>query len=917
MVDAPRSEALVNLNMKKLGFNDLTKIQKKAIPVIIRKKDCLLVAPTGSGKTEAAVIPVLTDISTKKDIPKGVKLLYITPLKSLNRDIFRRIIIYAETLGLKADVRHGDTPSSSRTKMVKNPPDILITTPETFAILLVSPKMKFNLKSVEWVIVDELHELLGNERGVHLTISLERLVNFIGHPVTRIGLSATLGNLRAAGNFLVGSGKKCAILVGSEHRKYDIICNYVNGPVLKLTKELMTHLRNIGIIGTSVIIFTNTRVEAEYISAAMKAEAPELDILVHHGSLSKEIREEAEEKLKSAESSIVISTSSLELGLDIGEVDLVVQIGSPRQAIKLIQRIGRSRHQIGRTAKGFIFTNKIDDEIEGKALIRRISEESLEECDIHFSALDVLAHHISGMVLESRNVSVSQIQSIITRAYPFKDVSIAETDSCLELLKAQNIIWYRDGLVRKRGLTTLEYYYQNISTIPDILQFDVFDVSSNKRVGRLDQVFVGEYGEPGKPFTLRGAPWKIVSVDDDAKCVNVEPLPKEMAVVPKWVGELIPVDFETAQIVGKMRREVIHGSKEYSSELTNALIKTKDLLGIIPDEQNIIIEMRKGTSTVVIHSCLGTKVNQTISTLLSTLISSKTGFLVEARCDPYRILLSSQGLISPSHITESLQDSHGLEDILTVAVIGTHPLNWKTWNVAKKFGVIARGAQYNRRTARLIQERYRTTPLYKEVQRELFLEKYDVEKTKQVISEIQKNVIRQKTVSTLNFSPLAKPILNFASSFSAMPHSLDQTVFELVKERLLKTKQKIICLSCGKWERIVKTNEIPTKIVCGLCKSKIISTTYRTDEDASKIIIKMKKGYKLSKDENIKLRKLWKTASLIQNFGKMTFIAFAGHGVGPDTAGRLLRNYLDEEKLVKDIYRAEKNYISTRGFWDT
>ncbi|MFN3621467.1 MAG: helicase-related protein, partial [Nitrososphaerales archaeon] len=732
----------------------------------------------------------------------------MTPLRALNRDIFKRLVKYAEYFGLTAAVRHGDTPTSARAKMAQQPPDVLITTPETLAIILVTRLMRKALSNLEWVVVDELHELLGSERGAHLSVSIERLLKYVTSRVVRIGLSATVGNLAEAAYFISGAGRRCAVLVDKSVRRYVVKCEYVEGGILPLARRIVEAANEIVIRGGNLLVFTNTRDEAEYLVSALRAEASELEPSVHHGSLSRESREEAELKLKSGEAGIVVATSSLELGLDIGSVNLVIQVGSPRQATKLIQRIGRSRHKVSEAAQGLILADRLDDEAEALALLERVKRLSLEDSRIHCKALDVLAHHLVGLALEYGRVNVEEALNLIKKAYPFKDVEVNDLKGCLNLLNSNGIVWY-DGLIfRSRGLKTLQYYYDNISTIPDVMQFDVVDVSANKKVGRLDQLFVGEFGEEGNSFTLRGLPWRIVSVDDSKKVVNVEPLPKGITTIPYWVGELIPVEFETAQIVGKIRRDVADGRRNDVSEAYKRLIsESREKLGVIPSDKLIVVERCRGASQIVIHCCFGTKVNHTLATLLSTLLSSKLGYVVEAKSDTYRILLSSQAYIQLNHIKEALSDTSNLEGILSVAVLGTHPMNWKTWQVAKKFGLIDKAAQYDRRASRLIQERYINTPLHQEVLREITHEKFDLKGAKRVMEQLKSGEVKIKQVEVETFTHLAQPIIEYAAKFAALPHSKDQAITAMDKERLMNTKHKLICLHSGRWESILKTSE--------------------------------------------------------------------------------------------------------------
>ncbi len=923
-------DAHVEQRYKQLGFSELTSIQSKSYRVLTRGKNALLVAPTGSGKTEAAVIPIFARLShflprfnqdKEMTFTKKIRMLYITPLRALNRDILRRLLSYAQAEGLRAEVRHGDTLSSARQRMLTSPPDVLITTPETVGIILTSRKFKQHLSELQYVVIDELHELLGNERGAHLSLSLERLQRLVpSSEIIRVGLSATVGDVEEAAKFLVGVGRRCAIITDTSGRGYDVQVRFVSGKLSDLALVTLDYIRERGGESKSTLVFTNTRDEAEFFGAVLKAKSQDIPVEVHHGSLSKEAREAAESGLRSGEAKIVVCTSSLELGLDIGSVNLVVQVGSPRQATKLIQRIGRSRHRMREEATGAIITNNLDDELEAIALLQRSRKGSLEKTIIHIKPLDVLAHHIAGLALEESSFSMSDGVSLFRNAYPFKDLSNEDFDSVARILERQGIIRFDGEAVRRRGIRTYEYYYSNLSTIPDIQQFEVIDATSKKIIGRLDQVFVGEYGEPGRTFVLKGNSWRIISVDDDKKSLYVEPIFSDLSTIPYWVGELIPVELETSLLVGKLRKTIASGRElgkyEVSSEQTRRLKSSASVLRGLPDDSNVIVERKAGTSTVVVHSCFGTRINQTLSTILSTLLSSKTGYLIETKSDAYRILLSSSGQLRGEQVEAVLKEDFKIEEILEASIVGTHPLNWKTWYVSKKFGIVDKTAQYDRRAARLIQDRFRGTSVYTEIVRELFLEKYDIEGTKKVLEGIRTGKINLRILDVENFSELAMPILEYASSFAALPASAEKAILDLVRVRLESAKHKLLCLSCGRYESIKRTDQISEPIICPICHSRLITETYPSDVELPMIINKKRKSSEaLTEEEEKKFRRAWKTSSLIQNFGKRAILILSGFGVGVDTAARILRRTGDEDQTIRNIYVAEKNFIATRGFW--
>ena len=909
-----KDEPLVREIFLKEGFKSLTAIQKKAIPVISRKINSLLVAPTGSGKTEAAVIPVFIQLSNYKIHHRGkIKAIYITPLRALNNDVFRRIIKYAESENLRVQIRHGDTTTRTKRNIVEDPPDVLITTPESLAVILTSSKMLKALDCLEWVIIDEVHELVSNERGAHLSIGLERLQAASILPVIRIGLSATLGNLKEAASFISGVNRKCAILVDNSLRVYDIDVKFIKGSLNNVAHFIIEHVRDTKIEG-SILLFTNTRDEAEYIGTILKNQNY-VQVDVHHGSLSKDMREETETRLREGGAGIVVCTSSLELGLDIGSVELVVHYGSPRQVSKLMQRIGRSRHRRRSSAKGLIVTNIPDDEIEALAIIRRMKKGSIEEQLMHTGAFDVLAHHLVGLAMQTRDpIRIETAFDLVTKAYPFRLITCNDLKECINLLDSNGIIRYnREEQSYQRRIKAYKFYFENLSMIPHVLKFEVIDSINKRKIGSLDQQFVGDYGEKGNVFVLKGSQWRILSIDERRMQVNVEPLHGTAINIPYWVGEMIPVDFKTAEEVGAIRNEV---SKNYIKISTSIIDESIKSLNIIPDSKNIVIENLNARNTVIIHSTFGSKVNNTIASLLSTILSSQLGYLVETRSDAYRIMLSSTARIGKGHVERIFKETYDTEAVIIASFTGTHNINWKVWMVAKRFGMISREAIYDKRVARMIYDRYAKTPISRESIREIMHDKYDITQTEKIIRDIQNEVIKIHWIETSDFSDLAKPILEHSTKFSATPLSIEKGVIELVKERLEKTKHRLICIRCGKWERTIETREIPESLSCPTCRSRLITRTSSYDYDLTKIIAKRLTGNKLSAEENHKFERAWKVASLINNFGKKAVVVLAGYGIGADTAARILRNYIDEDEIYKSIYEAERQYVTTRGFWD-
>ncbi|AIC16739.1 ATP-dependent helicase [Nitrososphaera viennensis EN76] len=906
-------DQVIHAKFSREGFTELTAIQKKALPVISRKINCLLVAPTGSGKTEAAVMPVFSMLSHAKGEKGTIRAMYITPLRALNNDVLRRIVKYAESDGLRVEIRHGDTTAAAKKKIVDNPPDVLITTPESLAVVLTSDKMLAALKGLEYVIIDEVHELVPSERGSHLSISLERLQAVSQRQVSRIGLSATVGNLKEAAQFVSGAGRKHAVLVDGSARGYDIDVKYVKGSLNNVAHFVVQYVKESRVEG-SVLLFTNTRDEAEYLGTMLKNQS-DVKVDIHHGSLSKEMREETEHTLRAGEAGIVVCTSSLELGLDIGSVDLVIHYGSPRQVSKLMQRIGRSRHKQRTFAKGLIVTNNADDEIEALAIINRMKQGSMEEQKMHEGALDAMAHHLVGLAMQKRDpVKVEDAYELVTRAHPFRNVSLFDLESCLDILAGHNVIKFdRENRTYTRKVKAYKYYFENLSMIPHVLKFEVIDTISKRRIGTLDQQFVGDYGERGNVFVLKGSQWRVLSVDEGRMVVNVEPLHGAAINIPYWVGEMIPVDARTAEEVGGIRNRAAKGVVKLSTDLIE---NARQQLGVIPDAKNVVVESFTARNMLVMHSAFGSKVNNTLASLLSTILSSQLGYVVESRSDAYRIMLTSSARMAKGRIEAALNDVYDLEPVIIASLAGTHQINWKVWMVAKRFGMIAREAVYDKKAARMIYDRYSKTPVSSESIRELIHDKYDIEQTRKVLADIKEGSIKMHWLEVTKFSDLARPIMEHSAKSAAAPQSIEKGAIELVKERLEKTKHRLVCIRCGKWERVMETRKAPEEIACPSCRSKLVTATFWSDYDMSKIIQRRLAGGKLSEEENHRFERAWKVASLVNNFGRKALVVLAGHGVGADTAARILRNYIDDDQVYRSIYEAEKQYVITRGFWN-
>ena len=903
----------ISKKFKLIGFEELTEIQKEAIPEILEEKNCLIIAPTGSGKTECATIPIFSKLKTRK-VSKKIKALYITPLRALNRDVFKRIINYAENENLKIEIRHGDTSQSNRKRIADNPPDILITTPETLVNLLSQKKHLDALSDLEWVIIDEVHELLASERGSQLCLSLERLQIKSKNQIHRIGLSATVGNPEEAGRFLVGTDRKFQLIHDTSLRNYDVDVVFVDGIMDDVAVKIIEYIKKEQIT-SPVLLFTNSRGESERLSSILKQKTS-INVELHHGSLSRQVREETEDMLRDGKSGIVVCTSSLELGLDIGSVELVIHYGSPRQVSKFMQRIGRSKHDRGDSARGLIITENADDEFEIQAIIERIKEGSIEEQKIHHGSLDVLAHHLVGLSMQVGNVPIEAALKLTKLAYPFRDISLEEFFDVLEILALRDLIIFNDDKTEYKKNTAFfatKYHFQNLSTIPDILKFKVVDTIENKFIGTLDQRFVGDL-DKDQIFVLRGSQWRVLNIDEKSFKINVLPIRSSQEIpVPKWEGVNIPVDFKTANKVGAFRTKVRNGSLKMMNNIISNLDFPK-----VPDEKTIVIESHRlpQKSVLILHSCFGTKINSTLKVILETLLDASLASRVKSSSDAYRILLSVESRFTKKHITDVFLSDFDINEIMSVALKGKNDVTWKTFCVGKKFGFYDRSDVYVKNEIRYDFERNIDTPLVKEAFRELFHEKFDLEGAQRIIDLIKENKIQIEWVDVDKFSKLAEPVLDQTVMSYTNPANIDKEMLLKVKTRLMQTKQRLICVRCGLWQQVMTPNETHP-LRCKYCKGQQITCTYEYDHELVKIIQKKHQGKKLTPDENKNFQKAWKVSSLLSSFGKTALIVMAAYGVGPDTGARILKNRVegDDDYLIKQIIIAEKTYTLTRGFW--
>jgi len=920
-----------------------TEPQIKAIPHILENKNVLLIAPTGLGKTEAALLPIFHNfLKYKKSnesgkIVEGISILYVTPLRALNRDMLRRTIEMGKELGIKIAVRHGDTSQSERVRQSKNPPDMLITTPETFQILFIGKRLRKHLQSVRWVVVDEIHELAGDERGSQLAVALERLYELKKYDdFQRIGLSATIGAPDEVANYLGGLDKSkprpITILKVDVTKLIDIkvelptirkedykIANKLHiepfsFATLRRSKELIdTHF--------STLVFINTRDGAEILASRFHQWDKQLLVDVHHGSLSKIARVEAEDNFKNGTLKSLICTSSLELGIDVGNTDFVIQYSSPREVKRILQRIGRSGHSVGRTSEGLIIATTPEDLAESLVIAKKALIGEIEDIKIRQNPLGVLANQIISIALEYGQIEPDKLLNIIKRSYNFKNLKKSKFQKIIEQLRINRSIWVdENGLITKRR-NSRRYFLDNISMIPDEKTYFVVDISTRKKIGKLDESFVLNYVIEGAKFILKGRPWTIVKREDEEILVSES---KEIGNVPSWSGEDIPIPFSVAKEVGKLRRlalknNFIEGYPTDKKSLKSFFqqIQNQHKQGFkIPDDKTITIDVED--KTIVINACFGTKVNETLGRLISAILAQSLGESIGVNSDAYRINLELPVRIPGNRIQDILTKtkSESLYYLLYTISKNSGYARWQLVHVARKFDSIRKDYDFKKIGIKKLFTLFENTLVFDEAVDKLIWEKMDIEKTKQVLDEIQENKIK---IEIQRLSPISLAGLETIKGFM-VPQRADRTILMALKKRLEDTEVTLVCTNCNnKWDSIIR--RIRDKPNCPKCGAIKIAMLRRYNKDLIKILTKKDR----TKEENKEVKRIHKNASLVLSYGRIGLMTLAGRGIGPDTAARILRKYdvsdleKSEEnqiKFLKDILKAELTYARTRGFWD-
>lgn len=922
-----------------------TEPQKKAIPEILKGTNVLLIAPTGHGKTESALLPVFHQLLLLKQETlgkknPGIRIIYITPLRSLNRDMLRRTLEWGSFLGLDIAVRHGDTSQKERIRQSSNPPDMLITTPETFQIMYVGKRLRTYLPFVRWVVIDEIHELAHDERGAQLSIGLERLEELTStqnHSIQRIGLSATIGDPEEVCRYLAGidehemvrkvivlevdARKHMHLHVETPHILQDDHSKAAQFTMDPLSFAALRRCKNVIDDHVSTLLFINTRDGAEILSSRLHLWLPDFPVGVHHGSLSKSARVESEDQFKNGILKALICTSSLELGIDVGATDFIIQYNSPREVTRIVQRLGRSGHRIGEISKGIILATSPEDLAESLVIARKTLQGELEVFSVRKNPLAVLSNQIISIALSEGSIHQDQLFKIITRAYPFHTLKKEFFLHMISQLSKQRSIWTEGKIIGKRRSSRI-YFLDNISMIPDEITYQAIDIASRKTIGKLDESFVLNNGFEGARFILRGRPWIIVKREDDHLLISQT---KELGDIPSWTGEDIPVPLSVAMEVGMLRRKLANGEPVSMypcdqltlSDLIQQIQGQLDEGFRVPTDKTFTLEVAE--RTIILNACCGTKVNETLGRIVSALLAQSIGESVGVNSDPYRINLELPYRIPPQRIKEIILsiNPESIRYLLQSMLRNSTYIRWQLVHAARKFGALRKDFDYKNVGMKKLFTLFEHSPIFEEAVDKLIWERMDVTNTQEILKRLEQHDIE---IVIQRVSPIGLAGVE-ATRGLMVPERADRAILSALKKRLEETRVSLICVNCTHIWHVTVTHA-PIHPKCPRCHAIRIAVlpSYREDEAA---VLKKRSP---TADDKRQIRRLGKNASLVLEYGKPAILALIGRGIGPDTASRILQKYdyiqlarSDEllMKFLQDIHKAEIHYAQTRGFWDT
>jgi len=819
-------------------FGSPTAPQREGWPRIAAGEDVLIAAPTGSGKTLAAFLACLDDLVRRGltgPLPDHTSILYISPLKALSNDVHRNLEAPLAELAARAalrgdafpeirvGVRTGDTPVGERAKMAKKPPHILVTTPESLFILLTSQSGRAALGQLRTVIVDEIHAVAGDKRGAHLALSLERLdrlvTQTVGRVPVRVGLSATQRPIERIAQLLVGTRRELPHIVDAGHRREidlaieitddelgAVASNEQFGRVYDRIAELVTQHR-------STIVFVNTRRLVERAAAALEQRLGEEHVVAHHGSMSRALRHAAEQKLKYGQVKCAVATASLELGIDVGAVDLVVQLGSPRSIATLLQRVGRSGHHLGGTPKGRLFALTRDQLLECAALVRGVRTGNLDKIELRDAPLDILAQQIVA-TCAAEEIPEAELAQLIRGATPYAELTQERLEQLMVMLSEgvsdrrgrTGAYLHRDrvgGLVRARRSARLAAITSG-GAIPDNNNYTVVQWPEETQVGTVDEDFAID-SSAGDIFQLGNTSWKIRRIE--AGRVIVEDARGQPPTIPFWFGEAPARTRELSDEVSSLRGEIdqrlaTESIEDIAAWLADAmsmplraaqqavsyLAAARAALGALPRKDLIVAERffdEAGGMQLVIHAPLGGRINRAWGLALRKKFCVTFDFELQAIATDDGIVISlGQPHSFPLDTVFGYVPSHQAKDTLIQALLDRpmFEIRWR-WNVTRALTVLRRKAG-KRIPPHLIKMRAADTlsvvfpqaqacaenivgpreipdhPLVFETIRDCLVEAMDLEGFRGVLEQLERGEIHVMARDTVEPSPLSHELIN-------------------------------------------------------------------------------------------------------------------------------------------------------------
>ena len=672
-------------------FPDFTRPQKLAIPVIQSGGHLLLCSPTGSGKTLTAFLSIIDDLVRRaidRSLDKSVQCVYISPIKALANDIQRNLIeplreikegfLPSGAQDIVVGLRTGDTSQADRQKMLKNPPHILITTPESLALAIGSSRFRPILQDLRYLIVDEMHSLVPTKRGTHLSLALAQLDQSIQKPVQRIGISATMEPLSTVAEFLVssdsGSNSKVTIahISGSRRLDLDILLpsdrfnNIAMKDILDRNVEIIKELVN---AHNTTLVFANTRRMTEVLVQKLRALHVE-GVEGHHGSMDKKIRLDVEQRLKRGELRAVVSSSSLEMGIDIGSVDMVVQVGSPGSIATALQRVGRAGHHVGGVPRARLLPTGTHDLLELVALQNSILSGKMDELHFPEKCLDVLAQFLIGLVIQ-QDWDIDEAYELVSTAWPYRDLEYDDFIEVLDMLHEERRVWvdWEENSYTKRGYSQM-IYYTNIGTIAPDNNYLVF-TQDGTLVGQLSGSFVQNL-RTGDVFLLGGQTYRVHAINSTR--VNVSPVTGHRPTVPSWTGESMSRTKELSEAVLQVLKHVgrivrLGGDpRKLFKEVYGLSNKVSDSLGIfleehfeetflVPHESRILVEQIEGNiPTYVVTTCRGRSFNMALGYLFAALAEADEINVNEMSFDENGFLIKLTKEVNLSKVSKLVSD---------------------------------------------------------------------------------------------------------------------------------------------------------------------------------------------------------------------------------------------------------------------